>query len=852
MRMATSLAKVTSLLGAFVAIAVLMGLIGAGLLLPVVGTAGSAAREGVSLFEELPGELNSNPLAQQSRIETSRGRLISTPALENRIIVGLDKIAPVMQQAQVAIEDERYFEHGGVDPKGLARALVSNATTETTQGGSTLTQQYVKLTLAEQAQRDGDVEAQQALFARSGTEGYVRKLRELKYAVTLEERLTKDEILEGYLNLAYYGDRSYGVEAAARHYFDVKASELTLPQAATLAGVVRAPSVTDPVNNPKSSVARRNVVLDKMYEQDMITKKEWKKAKDSDLKLEVKDSQQTCLNSDYSYFCDYVQAWLEENPTLGKTRSDRLEALTTGGLTITTTLDPSLYKRIHEVTSEAVPPGNTYGLASAAAIVEPGTGKVLAFNQSSEYALEKSEDRSAETSVNWATDSNGGKGFPIGSIAKAFALVSALEKGIPVNTTLSVRKASKVDRNNTWINEPGNAKSPQGNVSPAAIFFRDDFDPDCTIGDPYWAVRNSENGNFTPTITLRKATASSVNTAFATLASQVGTCEIRETMARLGLESGDGDPYAAEGTAYNNPPAMVLGSDSATPLSVASSYATIASGGMYCPPVPVEKITDADGKDIPLIVDECEQVVDPDVAAGVAELMQGVVEGEGSGRRAALDSGQPIGGKTGTDDGSDNTWFAGYTPQLSTAVWVGYPDGTKKDNGEDIYSGRLQNITIGGKYISGQLYGSKLAAPMWKQIMTTALKDTDVEEFEKPSQVMLNGKKVLVPSVQGLELTEVTEAFKEKGLAVARTPINSYQPAGTVLYSSPATGRSANAGSSVKVYVSNGVNPPLPVAPEPASPSPSETDDDDADSSKDAVADADAKKDKEEEDADDE
>ncbi len=823
MRLATSLAKVTSLLGAFMAISVLMGLIGAGLLLPVVGSAGSAAREGVTLFEELPGELNSNPLAQQSRIETAKGRLISTPSLENRIIVGLDEIAPIMQQAQIAIEDERYFEHGGVDPKGLARALVSNTTTETTQGGSTLTQQYVKLTLAEQAQREGDVEAQQALFARSGTQGYVRKLRELKYAVTLEERLTKDEILEGYLNLAYYGDRSYGVEAAARHYYNVKASELTLPQAATLAGVVRAPSITDPVNNPKSSIARRNVVLDKMYGQAMITKKEWRKAKKSGLDLEVTDSQRTCLKSRYEYFCDYVEAWLRENPTLGKTLSEREKALYTGGLTITTTLDPDLYKRIHEVTSEAVPPGNKYGLASAAAIIEPGTGKVLAFNQSSDYSLEKSKDPTVETSLNWNSDT-GGSGFPIGSIAKAFALVSALEEGVPVNTTLSVRKPSKVDRNNQWLDEPGNPKSSRGNVSPAAIFFKDDFDPKCTIGERYWAVRNSEDKNFDPRITLRKATASSVNTAFATLSSQIGTCDIRDTMARMGLESGDGDPYAGEGTKFNNPPAMVLGSDSATPLAVANSYATIASGGIYCPPNPIEKITNAQGEEIPLQIDKCEQVIDPDVAAGVAELMQEVVKEAGSGRRAALDSGQPAGGKTGTDDRSQHTWFAGYTPQLSTAVWVGYPSGTTID-GEEIYSDRLQNITVGGKYIDGQLYGSKLAAPMWKRIMSQALENTEVEKFEKPSQEMLNGKKVLVPSVQGLSMSDVTKAFNEQDLAAVRTPISSIQPSGTALYTSPGTGRSVSRGSTVKVYVSNGIKPlDPPIVKPPSTPDPADTD----------------------------
>ncbi|CAN5447611.1 transglycosylase domain-containing protein [soil metagenome] len=796
------MAKVTSLLGAFVAISVLMGLLAAGLLLPVVGTAGTATREGVGLFEELPGELDSNPLAQQSRVETADDKLIYTPAVQNRIIVPLDDVAPVMQQAQVAIEDERYYDHGGVDAKALGRAFVTNATTDDTQGGSTLTQQYVKLTLAEQAEREGDVEAQRALLARSGTEGYVRKVRELKYAVTLEERLTKDEILEGYLNLAYYGDRAYGIEAAARHYFDVKAEDLNLAQAATLAGVVRAPSVTDPVNSPKSSKARRNVVLDKMYQQDMITEEEWTEAKNSEIKLDVTDSQQSCLNSRYPYFCNYVEEWLLQNETLGATREERETKLTTGGLTIQTTLDRELYKQIHEVTSESVPPGNRFGLASAAAIVEPGTGKVRAIGQSSDYGLEESSDKISKTSLNWSVDKRygGGTGFQIGSIAKAFTLVTALEEGVPVETTLSVRKPSRVDSEDTWYNNPDNPKSPIGNTHPAGIFFKDDFDSDCTIGEPYWAVRNAEDKNFTPTITLREATASSVNTAFATLASQVGTCEVKETMERLGLNSGNGDEYGAGDN--NNPPTYVLGSDDASPLTVASAYATIASGGTYCPPVPIEKITDAKGEEIPIKVPKCEEVVDPDVAAGVAELMQGVVDLQGSGFRAVLDSGQPAGGKTGTADGSVHTWFAGYTPQLSTAVWIGDPTGNKR------YEGRLADITLGERYIDGQLYGSKLGAPMWKQIMTTALEGQDVEKFDAPSQDVEDGKPQVIPPVRGMSQDEAAQTLSDKGLSPVKKRIASPQAKGTVLYTVPGTGQFKRAGETVTIYISNGPTAP--------------------------------------------
>lgn len=800
MRTATTLAKVTSLLGAFLAISVLMGLIGAGLLLPVAGSVGSAAREGVGMFEELPGDLDSNPLAQQSRIEAANGGLIATPAQENRIIVTLDQIAPVMQKAQVAIEDERYYEHGGLDLQALGRALVTNATSDDTQGGSTLTQQYVKLSLQEEARQAGDTDALVALQARSGTEGYVRKLRELKYAVTLEERLSKDEILEGYLNLAYYGDRTYGVEAAARHYFGVRAKDLRLAEAALLAGVVRAPGVTDPVNNPEAAVARRNVVLDKMFEQGMVSEESYRKARDSELELKLRDSQRSCLNSAHPYFCDYVTEWLLQNDTLGATREEREAKLTTGGLTISTTLDPDLSKAIRTTSREFAPQGNKYQLGSAAAMVEPGTGRVLAIGQSSDFDLQESQDRVTATSVNWSVDKRfgGSEGFHIGSIAKAFSLVSALEQGVPVETTLAVRRPGTVDSEGTWINNPEDPQSPQGSTHPAGIFFREDFDPECTLGEDHWSVRNAEDENHDPTITLRRSTAASVNTAFATLATQVGTCTIRDTMSKMGLNSADGDAFGAGGAGV--PPTFVLGSDNASPLTVASAYATIASGGIYCPPVPVTKIVDANGEEIPLQVPECERVIDEDVAAGVAELMQEVVSLRGSGFRAVLDSGQPAGGKTGTADESKHTWFAGYTPQVSTAVWIGSP-GVKYDDD-------LRDIRLGDNFVEGWFYGSKFAAPMWKVLMTEALADEPVENFDEPSQTMMQGELRTVPDVGGMSQQQAQEELADAGLAGTAVRIASGSPEGTALYTSPGAGSQVRSGEPLQLFVSGGSSAP--------------------------------------------
>lgn len=798
MRFATLTAKITSLLGAFVAVAVLMGVLAAGLLLPAAGIAGTAAREGVGLFEQLPSDLERNPLAQQSRIEAADGSLIITPAEENRILVPLDEVAPVMRDAQIAIEDERFFDHGGLDARALVRALMSNAASDEVQGGSTLTQQYVKLLLIDQAYRDGDTEEIIQLQAREGIEGYVRKLRELKYAVTLEERLTKEEILEGYLNMSFYGSGAYGIEAAAQRYFSVTAAELNLPQAALLAGVVRAPTYTNPLENESAAVSRRNVVLDKMFELGMITEDEWREARESEVDLNTQTIQTSCASSDFEYFCDYVNAWLLGNPGLGDTVEERRHLLTTGGLTVTTTLEPDMYELISEVTSEYTPPGNQYRLASAAALVEPGTGHVLAFGQSSDYAITDSDDRFSQTSVNWSVDQQygGSSGFQIGSVAKAYVLIRALDRGVPIEGNIPIRQAVQVDADGEWNDpsEPDRFPEPGATTRPAVVFTPEDFQEGCTIGTPEWAVRNVDDDMHPRIMSVRDATAYSSNTAFASLASMVGTCEIRDLMTETGLTSGDGDEYGAGDRGV--PPTFVLGADEASPLTVAASYATIAAEGIYCEPVPVTSVVDADGNEIPLDMPECHQAIDADVAAGAAELMTEVTT-RGSGFRAELNDGRPIAGKTGSTDGSRDTWFAGVIPQASLAVWAGSP--------VDRYDGDLRDFQIGPIYIDDWLYGSKLPAPMWKEIMEVATQthDWSPEEFEAPSNQVTYGVDQPVPSVQGMQLEDAIRVLGEAGFAAEEVLIRSSQPDGTVIYSSPSEGSPLRTGSTVRIGVSD-------------------------------------------------
>src|SRR3954453_11124342 len=245
----TSVGGVITLLGALLATSLVAGLLGAGLFMPAIGAAGAVARGGVHAFDSLPAELKQSPLAQQSRILAADGSTIATFYDENRIVVPLSKVAKVMQTAIVAIEDDRFYEHGGVDLRGLGRALVNNAQGGGTQGASTITQQFAKNTLVENAKADGYVQALKDAIARPGASGYARKLQELKYAVSLEKKMTKEDILQGYLNIAYFGAGTYGVEAAALHYFGVHAASLDLAQSAMIAGLVQSPSRYDPYLN---------------------------------------------------------------------------------------------------------------------------------------------------------------------------------------------------------------------------------------------------------------------------------------------------------------------------------------------------------------------------------------------------------------------------------------------------------------------------------------------------------------------------------------------------------------------------------------------------------------------------
>ena len=758
--------------------AVVAGLIMAGLAMPAVGAAGASARAGVGFFDSLPAELEQSPLAQQSRIRAADGSLIATFYSENRIVVPLDQVSPNMAKAQVAIEDTRFYSHGGVDLKGIARAAVNNANSSSQQGASTLTQQYVKLTLQENAVYAGD----QAGVAAAIDKTYSRKLRELKLAVTLEEKLSKDQILQGYLNIAYYGDGAYGVEAAARHYFGVHAKALTLPQAALLAGIVQQPRAYNPRINLKAANTRRNTVLARMLATGVITAAEHDKAVKTPVRLKISPTGNGCDVSPFGYFCNYVYRTLLADKNFGATEAERRQQILRGGLTITTTIDPKLQRQAQAAINKRVPASNKAGVGAAMSVVEPGTGKILAMAQNTRFNNSK---KAGFDAVNYNVDKayGGGIGFLTGSTFKAFTLAAALKEGRALTSTI---------------------EAPVSGVT----FPRSAFKY-CSADERFanqYTVRNSE-GNEHGSKTLLEATSTSINTAFVALEAQVGVCEVRDMAESLGVHLGAPQPYGSNGpsTLRLRPnPSLTLGVENVAPLTMAAAYAAFAADGVFCAPIAITGVKALDGKALPAPKSSCSQVLDPDVASGVTQALQGVIT---SGTGKGLGLGRPAAGKTGTTNGPTDVWFAGYTPQLSAAVWVGHP---KEQKG-------LNRVTLAGRGY-GRVFGATIPGPIWQSFMKKAVADLPVEEFGNPSDKIVNGERLGVPSVYGLSAQAAQDAVTAAGLTptVSPSPVASAQAAGTAVGSSPRSGRRVPPGTTVTIYLSSGVPPapaPTPVAP---------------------------------------
>ncbi|GLY19503.1 penicillin-binding protein [Kineosporia rhizophila] len=781
--------NVLGLLGAFVVTSLVAGVLAAGLAVPAIGASGLAATSAIDAFNELPSELEQSQMAANTRVLAADGSLLATFYDENRELVGIKQVSPFMQTAIVAIEDERFYEHGGVDPKGLIRALVVNEISGgVSQGASTLTQQLVKNMLKQAAYLKGDMEAYDAAQEQTNQ----RKMREIRLASALEKKMTKKEILEAYLNIAWFGGQINGIQAASKYYFNTTAAKLTLPQAATLAGMVQSPPQFNIAvkKRQKDALERRNTVLDKMYQQGMIDTETHAKAVATKLKADITPTYQGCANSGIrAYYCDYVFNLLTKSPDfafLGKTEEQRAMAIKRGGYTIKTHLDPKILKTAWKASIDAIPPKDDSRVATATVTVEPGSGKVLSMIQNKYYNPGKGRQN---TTINYSTDFNygGSSGFQTGSTFKPVVLAAWLKEGKSLNASIS-----------------GAAPYVAANSS-----FKTCADTPL-VGT--WTVYNASDGEGGGSMTVMNATAQSVNTAYARMEQQLNLCDVADTAEELGMHQAQTtrDPCITGnlGSDVKNPktttkipgcvPSVVLGVASQSPLTMANAYATFASGGIYCKPVVIASITDRNGKKLAVPQPECKRTMQAKVANTVTLGLSKVFTGGTASSTGPLESGQPASGKTGTTNNSQDSWFVGYTPQLATAVWVG-PETVKGKRKE------MRRIYINGDY-HYNVYGGTIAAPIWKEIMTAALKGKKIKEFPKADAKLTQVPTADVPWVVGMSPDEARDRLEDAGFGVSQGSEleTSDQPAGTVARMDP-SGR-ASVGSTITIYISAGPN----------------------------------------------
>lgn len=657
--------------------------------------------------------------------------LASVSGGENRLVVKLKQVAPVMQHAVLAIEDHGFYTHGALDATSIIRAAIANlAAGRVTQGGSTITQQLVKN--AEIGNTDQTLQ---------------RKMQEAALAARMEQEYTKDEILELYLNEVYLGNGVYGIGAAAQYYFNKKPSKLNLAQASLLAGMIQSPENYNPTakKTRKAALARRNLVLDEMVNyQDIlppelgfagITQAQADKTKKQPVTLRITHASKEPAGF-YAHHVVYDLLNLRNtkwDDIFGTTYKQRLNTLGSGGFKIYTMDEPRLEAKAQQVAVARL--GGGLGKDTGIATVDPRTGAVKMLLSGKNYARDQLDLAAPEITERGSLL---GVRQP-GSSFKPYTLVTAFEKGIPPTATYS-------------------SKSPY-------------VDPQWD--NPCHCVTNAEGAGDSGMVDLWTATAHSINVVFAQLILQVGAPDVVNTAYDMGIRV---SPLQAVDS-------LTLGSVPVSPLEQASGFATLANHGMYCPPYYISKIVGPNGHTVYKHTSNCKQVIDRDIADLTTALLQGVVTG---GTGTAANIGRPVAGKTGTSQDSADLWFVGYTPQLSTAVWVGYPLSHQPQVGE---------------------YGGTVAAPIWHDYMLYALQDMPTEGFPKAPHIKTAKGKV--PDVVGMDVAKATTVLQDAEYTVNVNEVPSDLPKGQVASQSPAAGSSAPIGTAVTIDVSNG-KPPEP------------------------------------------
>jgi membrane peptidoglycan carboxypeptidase len=640
--------------GLLAALSLGAGLLAATATLPLIGVAGVVASDASRTFNTLPVNGLGQVPARSELLDTS-GKVLAYyyPRDIFRVPVRYNQIAPVMRNAIVAIEDYRYWQHGAFDLHGTLRAMTATLSGTSVQGGSDIAQQYVKnaclLTAVPNSPQQQDCKA----------ETVTRKLRELRIAANVERVMTRTQLLTAYLNVAYFDRDAYGIDVASELYYSEKPSQLTLGQAAMLAGLVNDPEQYDPISFPQAAMFRRAEVLNAMAQHGYISQATANATAKAPLDLHPSAiNQQTgCVSSRATYaayFCDYVLAVMRHDSAYSKAYKDLLNV---GGLKIYTTLNERDQNAANRAVDYVLPDNNFYNPnhdVDTEVLVQPGTGYIRAIAVNRHYGF---TNGTWVSSIDYAVNSeyDGGAGVQTGSSSKLFTLVTALEQGIPFNYSIKVKSG-------TSLGQTGFESCHHQYINPF----------DVTNADP-----GGENG----TIPLYYGTAASINAFYVALESRVGLCNVVKTAVKLGMTRADGrsllKPVGKRGRPGYQPPAdtlasFTLGSVNVSPMSMAGAYATVAARGIYCHPIPISQITEANGKTLPIESAGCHRVLSKAVADATEFALEGPLDSpEGTATNRQI--GRPAAAKTGTANGGYYAAFAGFTPTLVGYVSVFNP-----------------------------------------------------------------------------------------------------------------------------------------------------------------------------------
>lgn len=772
-------------LSAFVGLSVVAALVITSSTVPALAATQLAG--GTNIFSGAPDYLAIAPLAQPTTIYASKDGAeveLATFYAQNRIPVQLDAIAKVAQDATLAAEDPNFYQHGGIDLQGTIRGILTTVIgkitgSESIAGGSSITQQYVKNVRLQKCEAMPVSNAKDKAHYRDCVDEATgttpeRKFQEIQYSIALEKKLTKQQILTGYLNIAGFGGTVYGIEAAAQYYFNTTAAKLSAAQAASLIAIVNHPSAlkldmpdsttNGAANGYAANKERRDYILANMYEEKRLTKAQYDQALATPVQPVITPSVRGCQKAlGSAYFCDYVRHVVLADPAFGKTTDDRVANFNRGGYKIYTTLDMDLQQVAEDTLNSWMPKDYSATVGGALVGVEPGTGRILYMAQNKDYTQDPdvvASDPVRYTGINFNTDSDygGSNGFQPGSVYKVFTLAEWLKQGHSLSETVDARTQTYTSGSN-WP-----------------------FKNSCSSsGSGTWTPKNDDFANL-GSMSVTAATQGSVNTAFVGMAKQLDLCNIKKDAEAFGVHS------AKSGVELGSTAASILGTNEVAPLTMATAFAGIANKGTVCTPIAIDSIVDASGKKITPPQSSCSSAVTPQVAAAMDYALKQVVTG-GTARGINQTSVDML-AKTGTTDDALHVWLVAATTKVASAYWAGNISGKtsmrsiKPAHGLTVASARTQ---------------------VQKAMMTAAAKKYGGDPFPTVERTLLRGTTITVPDLVGKTPNQAVTILSGLGFTVATgQDEDSAVDAGTVSSTNPAAGTEASKGASITVNISNG------------------------------------------------